>query len=236
MAQRARVASKTAFFDAAREWRAADVAAMARERPNLVAMRDDLGRTALHVCSRRQPKGAADTKRALATVRALVAAGADINAIQEIADDGEMFPATALWHALVWGRNRPLGAFLLARGSDPNHCLFGLVWNDDLVSAKLVRRYGAELDEFGHGETPLIYAARHQRVRFAEWLLRQGADATLRDRRGFTALHHAVRRRLPSSTLRLLARSGADVHAVADTGGTVASLATRAQRRLLGIE
>ena len=219
-----------------REWRAADVAAMAREVPKLVATRDNSGRTALHVCSRRQPKDAAERKRALATARALIAAGADVNAIHEIPDDGEIFPATALWHALVWGRNRPLGAYLLARGSDPNHCLFGLVWNDDLVSAKLVRRYGAELDEFGHGETPLIYAARHQRARFAEWLLRQGADATLRDRRGFTALHHAVRRRLPSSTLRLLARSGADVHAVADSGATVGSLATRAQRRLLGID
>ena len=81
-------------------------------------------------------------------------------------------------------------------------------------------------------KTALFEAAR----RFAEWLLRQGADATLRDRRGFTALHHAVRRRLPSSTLRLLARSGADVHAVADSGATVGSLATRAQRRLLGID
>ena len=142
--------------------------------PKLVATRDNSGRTALHVCSRRQPKDAAERKRALATARALVAAGADVNAIHEIPDDGEIFPATALWHALVWGRNRPLGAYLLARGSDPNHCLFGLVWNDDLVSAKLVRRYGAELDEFGHGETPLIYAARHQRVRFAEWLLAPG--------------------------------------------------------------
>jgi ankyrin repeat protein len=196
MAKPARGASKTAFFEAARAWRAADIAAMAREVP----------------------------------------IGADVNAIHEIPDDGEIFPATALWHALVWGRNRPLGAHLLARGSDPNRCLFGLAWNDDLVSAKLVCRYGAALDEFGHGETPLIYAARHQRARFAEWLLRQGADATLRDRRGFTALHHAVRRRLPSSTLRLLARSGADVRAVADSGATVGSLATRAQRRLLGID
>ena len=236
MAKRARVASKTAFFEAARAWRTAEVAAMARETPKLVALRDDAGRTALHVCSRRQPKDVAERKRALATARALVAAGADVNAVHEILDDSEIFPATALWHALVWGRNRPLGAYLLARGSDPNHCLFGLVWNDDLVSAKLVCRYGAALDEFGHGETPLIYAARHKRVRFAEWLLRQGADPTLCDRRGFTALHHAVRRRLPSSTLRLLARSGADLRAVGDSGATVGKLATRAQRRLLGID
>ena len=44
-------ASKTAFFDAARDWRAADVAAMARERPELAAARDASGRTALHVCA-----------------------------------------------------------------------------------------------------------------------------------------------------------------------------------------
>jgi ankyrin repeat protein len=235
MAKRARVASKTGILAAAHAWRAADVAAMARERPDLVAARDKLGRTALHVCARRQPRDAAERRRALATAHALVKAGADINAIHEIRDDGEIFRATALWQALVWGKNRPLGAYLLERGSDPNRCLFGLVWNGDLASAKLVRRYGAELDELGHGETPLIYAVRHERFRFAEWLLRQGADATLRDRRGFTALHHAVRRRLPSSTLRLLARCGADVHAVADDRASVGSLATRAQRRLLGI-
>ena len=236
MVKRARAASKTAFFDAAREWRAADVAAMAHERPELAAARDGSGRTALHACSRRRPRTSAEGKRSLATAKALVTGGADVNAVHEIPDDGELFPATALWHALVWGHNRALGAYLLARGSDPNHCLHGLVYADDLVSAKLVRRYGAQLDELGHGETPLIYALRHQRARFAEWLLRQGANATLRDRRGFTALHHAVRRRLPSSTLRLMARCGAEVHAAADNGATVGSLATRAQRRLLGLD
>lgn len=231
----AKRASKTAFFAAAREWRAADVAAMARERPELVAARDDRERTALHVCARRELESAADSKASLATARALLAAGADVNAIQVIPDDGDLFPATALWQALVIGRNRKLGAYLLARGSDPNHCLHGLGYADDLASAKLVRRYGAQLDELGHGETPLIYAIRHMRVRFAEWLLRQGADAKLPDGRGFTALHHAVRKRLPSSTLQLLARCGADAHAAAHDGATVASLATRAQRRLLGI-
>ena len=236
MAKRVRAASKTGFFDAAREWRAADVVAMARERPDLVAARDGSGRTALHVCSRRHPRNATEAKRALATAKALNAAGADVNAIHEIPDDGDVFPATALWQALVWGRNRALGAYLLARGSNPNHCLHGLVYADDLASAKLVRRYGALLDELGHGETPLIYAVRHRRVRFAEWLLRQGADVKVRDRRGFTALHHAVRKRLPRSTLRLLVRCGADVHAAAANGATVGGLSTRAQRRLLGLD
>ena len=147
MAKRARAASKTGFFDAAREWRAADVAAMARERLDLVAARDGSRRTALHVCSRRHPRSPTEAKRALATAKALVAAGADVNAIHEIPDDGDLFPATALWQALVWGRNRALGGYLLAQGSDPNHCLHGLVYADDLASSKLVRRYGAQLDE-----------------------------------------------------------------------------------------
>jgi ankyrin repeat protein len=236
MASRSRVASKTGFFAAAREWRVADVAAMAHARPELVALRDDRQRTALHVCARRQPKSPAEAKRALATAKALVAAGADVEAIHEIPDDGELFPATTVWQALVWGRNRALGAYLLARGADANHCLFGLVWNDDLAAAKLVRRHGAQLDELGHGETPLIYAVRHERVRLVAWLLEQGADPNVPDRRGFTALHHAVRKRLPTATLCLLRRSGADVHAKAGDGATIASLATRAQRRLLGVE
>jgi ankyrin repeat protein len=229
-------ASKTAFFDAAREWRTADVVKMVRARPELVAARDSLGRTALHVCARRHPRNAGEAKRSLATAKALVAAGADVNAIHEIPDDGEIFPATALWQALVWGRNRALGAYLLKRGSDPNHCLHGLVYAGDLASAKLVRRYGAKLDELGHGEPPLIYAMRHTRLQVAGWLLREGADVRLPDRRGFTALHHAVRRRLPSATLRILVRCGADVHATAGNGATVGSLATRAQRKLLGLD
>lgn len=226
--------SKTRFFELARDCRAGEVAAALRKHPELASLRDPKGRTALHVSARRA--GAAEGKRALATVKALVAAGADIDAVHEIRDDGEVFPATALWHALVWGHNRALGAYLLARGANPNHCLHGLVYADDLVAAKLVRRYRAQLDEVGHGETPLIYAIRHSRIRFAEWLLREGAEPRAPDRRGYTALHHAVRRRLPGKTLRLIVRCGADVHAAANDGVTVGKLATRAQRRFLGID
>src|SRR5690606_22537749 len=113
--------------------------------------------------------------------------------------------------------------------------LFALVYADDLPSAKLVRRHQAQLDEVFDGETPLIYAMRHRRAKFAEWLLREGADANFKDRRGFTALHHAVRRRLPDSTLRALLKHGADTEAVSREGVSVGKLATRAQRALLRI-
>ena len=112
----------------------------------------------------------------IATANVLLKAGVPINAVEPIRDDGEVFPATALWYALAWGRNRPLASFLLKAGADPNHCMFALVYADDLASAKLVRRYGAEVDEVFGGETPLIYAMRHQRAKFSEWLLKEGAN------------------------------------------------------------
>lgn len=139
-----------------------------------------------------------------------------------------------LWYSVAFGKNRPLATFLLKRKADPNHCLFAMVYADDLPTAKLLRRYGARLDDKFDDDTPLIYAARHSRANFMEWLLREGAAANVGDVHGLTALHHAVRRRLPDATLRALLKHGADPRAVSNTGVAVADLATRAQKRLLG--
>jgi ankyrin repeat protein len=203
--------SKTGFLDAVKNHRAADVTSMLRARPEFVSLTDPKGRQPLQLCARRQVTTPDEARAGVATARALVNAGADVNAVLEIEDDGEIFPATALWHALAWGRNRPLAAYLLKLKADPNHCMFALVFNDDLTSAKLLRRHGADIDEVGQGETPLIYALRHQRVAFAQWLLKEGANPNFKDRRGFSPTDHAVRRRLPDSLLRMLTRYGADV-------------------------
>ena len=169
-------------------------------------------------------------------MRALLTAGAEINAVQPIPDGGETFPATALWHARAWGRNRQLGSFLLNQGADPNNCMFAMVYSDDLVSARLLRRHGAKIDEVFHAETPLIYAMRHRRAKFGEWLVSEGADPNFKDGRGFTALHHAVRRRLPDSTLLALIKHGAHTGAVSRDSVSVGQLATRAQKQLLGVD
>ena len=227
--------SKAQFIEAVRTWDAKRVAAALHERPEFVAFVDDAGRTLLHNCARRPVSKENDSAASIATANILLKAGVPINAIEAINDDGEVIPATALWYTLAWGRNRLLASFLLRAGADPNQCMFALVYADDLASAKLVRRYGAEIDEVFDGETPLIYAMRHQRARFSEWLLKEGANSNTRDRRGLSALHHAVRRRLPESTLKALLKAGADTSAVATDGTSVAQLATRAQRELLGI-
>jgi ankyrin repeat protein len=201
-----RTLSKTAFLEAVRKHRADEVAAALRVHPDFASLVDRAGRTPLHICARQRVSTAPESRAAVATARALLKAGADVHAVHPIQDDGEIFPATALWYALTWGRNRPLASYFLKLHVDPNHCMFALAFADDLVSARLLRRHKAEIDEVGHGETPLIYAIRHRRARFAEWLLQEGADPNFRDRRGSTALHHALRRRLPDSTIRALQR------------------------------
>jgi hypothetical protein len=230
-----RTPSKTAFLEDVRKHRAASVASTLKARPEWASVEDGVGRKPLHVCAHQRVSTVAAARAGLSTAKALISAGADINAVHSIQDDGETFPGTALWYALAWGRNRPLAAHLLKLNADPNHCLFALVYADDLSAAKLVRRYRARVDEVGHGETPLIYALRLRRARFAEWLLKEGADANFKDRRGFTALHHAVRRRLPDSTLHGLLRCGASVSALSIDGTSVGQLATRVQRQLLGL-
>lgn len=228
--------SKTRFEEAVRTWDATQVADTLRERPEFVSLLDDAGRTLLHNCARRRISDESNSAASIATANVLLKAGVPINAVEPIRDDGEVFPATALWYALARGRNRPLASFLLKAGADPNHCMFALAYADDLASAKLVRRYGAEVDEVFGGETPLIYAMRHQRAKFSEWLLKEGANPGARDRRGLSAIHHAVRRRVPESTLRALLKAGADTGAVAADGTSVAQLATRTQRAFLRID
>ena len=228
--------SKSQLIEAVRAGDSRQVAAALRERPQLLALIDDAGRTLLHNCARRPVSNEHGSAASVATAQTLLKAGVPINAVQPVNDGGETFPATALWYALGWGRNQPLASFLPKSGANPNQCMFALVYADDLASARLVRRYGAQIDEMFGGETPLIYAMRHRRASFAEWLLKEGANANMRDSRGLSALHHAVRRRLPQSTLKALLKSGADTNAVAKDGTSVAQLSTPAHRELLGLQ
>jgi ankyrin repeat protein len=202
--------SAARFLDAARRWEASVVAEALRVHPDLAMVADRSGRTALHLCA---GASASRTHRpasaSVATAKALLAAGASLDAVQEIPDNGELFPAHPLWHAIARGNNRTLARFLLRAGANPDYCLWAVVWSDDVVTAKLLRQYGADLDLTFHSETPLLYATRLRRTRMMRWLLRHGANPNIGDAEGRTPLAHARRRRYPAAEIEELLRHGA---------------------------
>lgn len=204
------------------------VAEALRAHPELATTTDRSGRTALHLCAgaamarTRRPASAS-----VATARALIAAGAALDAVHEIPDGGAMFPAHPLWHAVARGRNRTLVRFLLREGANPDYCLWAVVWSDDLVTARLLHAHGANLDLTFHDETPLLYATRLRRTRMARWLLDHGANPNIGDADGRTPLAHAVRRRYSTAEIEALLRHGADPQIAANDGMTPLELASR---------
>jgi len=175
--------SKTALFDAAKGWDAAAVRRLLARSPDLIGARDARGRTALHLCA-----GVAVAKRPTAvaplitTARALVGAGADLDAVHRIADGGAVFPATPLWYALARGRNGRLAHHFLAAGADPDHCL----------SFLLACALGRGPVHRGHGPRRLRHLPRSgdRRVRLCPlWLVNP--------RRAQDSRRSAVRPRLP---------------------------------------
>ncbi len=218
--------SITRFFSAARQWDVETVLAALSAHPEFAKATDRQGRTALHLTA------TADARRArrpvsasVAVARALIASGADINAVHSIRDAGEVFPGRALWHAVARGGNRALARFLLRQGANPDFCYWAVVWSDDIATAKLLVERDADVNLRFHGETPLLYATRLRRTRMMRWLLDHGADVNLADSDGRSPLFHAVQRRHPMAELRLLLNAGASLTQHAADGATPLSVA-----------
>ena len=159
------------LFDAAARWDVETVAAGLREDRALARVVDERGRTALHRCARTNgEKDGRDVEASLLVAKALLAAGADPNAVHDIPDEGGSFKATPLWYAVAWGRNPRLAKVLLKAGASPRGCLWACVWADDLEMAKTLVKAGAPLDEVSGGETPLEYAVRTKKPTFLKLL------------------------------------------------------------------
>ncbi len=159
------------FFDAAARWDVETVAAGLREDPSLARAVDERGRTALHRCARTNgEKDGRDVGASLLVARALLAAGADPNAVHDIPEEHGSFKATPLWYAVAWGRNPRLVRLLLGSGASPRGCLWACVWADDLEMAKTLVKAGAPLGEVVGGETPFDYAVRTKKPAFLKLL------------------------------------------------------------------
>jgi uncharacterized protein len=197
--------SKTALFEAARRWDAAAVKAVLAVAPALVRATDPKGRMALHMACAVKPGGdKLGEVSGIKTVTALLEGGAALEAAVPMDEDEEDFRATPLWYAVSRGENRPLVRVLLKRGADASYSLWAVVWRDDAVLCRDLLGTKPRLNLKAHGETPIFYAARLQRLKTLALLIDAGADPAIPDRRGRDAVDIARARRLPKDVIARL--------------------------------
>jgi ankyrin repeat protein len=61
----------------------------------------------------------------------------------------------------------------------------------DIATVKKFIEYGADVNESANGMTPLMLAARYNKVEILKLLLEKGANTNAKDERGYTALQYA---------------------------------------------
>jgi ankyrin repeat protein len=216
------------FINCVRAWEFKTVRQGLAERPLLAKIVEANGMTPLHHCAKMNLKKSGLTAIAsVQTAQALLDAGANVSQVRIIMDEGEPFHATALWYAVAWGRNPKLAQFLLDQGSDPNYCLWAASWAQDLELTRLLLEHGAEVDPVFHGDTPLLGILKVHRLAAAPLLIKYGADINYRDPQGFTALHHAVKKKFTLKQIRELLDIGADPTVRNAAGETPAEIARR---------
>jgi len=199
--------SKTSLFAAAKAWDQVSVAAVLAVAPQLVHASDPKGRTALHLACAVKPGGAPLAEpHGLGTVTTLLGAGADLEGEVAMDEDEGDFRATPLWYAVARGENLPLAAFLVKRGADASYSLWAAVWRDDEAMCRILLKAKPRLDLRAHGETPLFYAARLQRLKTLALLMKAGANPAIADFKGRDAVDIARERRLPQDIIDRLER------------------------------
>ena len=197
-------ASKSALFDAAKRWNAAAVKALLKAAPELARATDPKGRTALHIACAAPSSRRLGEASGIATVTALLNAGAALEAqVPMPAEEGD-FRANAVWYAASRGRNLPLVKFLLRRGCDASYSLWTAVFQDDVALLRALLAAKPRLNLRAHGETPIFYAARTQRLKTLDLLIAAGADPRIKDERGRDAVEIAKARRLPKDVVARL--------------------------------
>jgi ankyrin repeat protein len=196
--------SKSALFEAAKRWDAAAAAALLKAAPALVSATDPKGRQALHIACAVPPAPGLGEPNGIATVTALLKAGAGLEAEVPMPEEEGDFRANPLWYAASRGRNVPLVKFLLRRGADPSYSLWTAVFQDDAELMRALLAARPRLNLRAHGETPIFYAARLQRLKTLDLLIKAGADPRIKDDRGRDAVEIAKARRLPKDVIARL--------------------------------
>jgi len=76
-------------------------------------------------------------------------------------------------------------------GNYDNSPLCSAIMKGDLETVKKFIEYGSDVNEKSNGLTPLMFAARYNKVEIIKYLVEKGADKQLKDDKGNTALQYA---------------------------------------------
>jgi len=184
--------SKTSLTDNIKAFRSAEIRTSLAEKPDLLSVRDDRGRSWLHLLCASQPKDDYDAQASIEIAAHLLDLGLGLD---DPAFSEGAWLATPLWFSISRGRNLALAKFLLRRGCNPNYCLYAAVWNEDLASIALLLGHGALVDDdSAQGVTPFVEAIGWSKFAPAQALLEAGADPDRRDGKGRTALHMMLKK------------------------------------------
>jgi ankyrin repeat protein len=166
------------------------------------------------------------------SARALLAAGADPNATDDVYHVPALYGVTGMHNVLRIAR------MLLEAGAKPTdgESVFHAAEKFHEDALELLWEFGVELNHVGDwGNTALYFLLRYHDVaadenvrRGVTWLLEHGADPNVRSTPAQeSALHVAVRRRQHPDIVRLLIQHGGDVNARRADGRSVSVLALR---------
>ncbi|MBN1552604.1 ankyrin repeat domain-containing protein [bacterium] len=176
------------------------------------AQKDTAGNTVLHYAAR----------YGLEQTRIILESGVDVNAVNH---RGETPLFNAFLHPEIVDCLIEAGADVnvkSAEGTTPLLKAIQSMQQDSRHVWSLIRA-GADIRSKVdmNGLNALHFAVIHNRTDVIEYLLKQGFDVNVRDKRGYTPLFYASRR----ETMELLLKNGADINAVSDEGLTPVHLA-----------
>ena len=222
--------SKTRLLALVKAFDADAVAAALAQTSALLGVRDERGRTLLHVACATPPKTEADVAASIRTADVLIAAGLDIS---DAAFTEDAWRATPLWFAVGRGRNLALAEHLLKLGCDPEHSLWAASFNRDHDAVRLLLRYGARIDPDHEDGTPFLGAVKWSRFEEARLFLELGANPDAKDRAGMTALHLMLRKGSDPAAIRMLVDHGARGDIPGPDGRTAVDILGRKQDPVL---
>lgn len=194
------------------------------------ATTDARGRTPLHYLALSGMWRGTGSAPAGACLKVLLTAGADVNAVEPMAEGDETFHATPLWYTVSWQGHRELAKRLLEARADPDAAVFSAAFRGDPALLELLHGFGANWNQRFHGRTPLLDLMHFKKPGAAVWLMEHGADIRATDAAGRTALHLAAMQGVRVDYLRALVGHGANPSALDAAGHTPLRLAEKRQR------